>query len=133
MNALIGETTREIDRSSFFLYRVKLVINRPSSWVLCLFIVIMFVLPGYLIFSIPSDNVYYQLKKETEKRMIQNEYQSFTNLYLDVFKKKYKVDIEIFSRFEDPPFRRIRKSNTEFGTLEAFTAKYITGTDQNGL
>jgi len=60
---LIREAERKINGNSFFLYQIRQVHHYPKAWLLTLFIVFLFLLPGYLVYSISSDNAYYQLKK----------------------------------------------------------------------
>jgi hypothetical protein len=110
-----------IDRSSFFLYRIKKVSKKyPWSWLLTFFIMLLFLLPGYLVYSISSQDEYYQLKKAQEKILIQDAYHSFIERY----KMLFNGQVPVFSRYEDPPFNTVRKQITAPESMAQFIEKY---------
>lgn len=114
---------RAIEQSSFFLYRVeKTNHDYPVSWLLTLLIVLLFLSPGYLIYSISSQHEYYRLKKAREKELIIAAYNSFTTHYTKLFNEQ----IAIFSRYEDPPFNTIRKQPPIPASMTEFLKKYIS-------
>ena len=126
---MAAEARRKVGGSSFFLYRIQVGTHHVQSWLLTAFIVLLFVLPGYLIYSISSDDAYYALKKAYEKNIIVQGYNSFELQYKHIFKKDFGVAVEVFSRFEDPPFKHIRKIPAAPGTMDDFLKKYITAAD----
>src|SRR5438445_13358638 len=80
------DAQQTIDRSSFFLYLIEKVRKGYAlSWFLTFLIVLLFLLPGYLIYSISSQHEYYQLKKAEEKRLIMAAYGSFIEKYRIIF------------------------------------------------
>lgn len=111
-----------IEQNSFFLFRISTV-NRqyPLSWVFSLFIVLLFLLPGYLIYTIPSQHEYFSLKKAREKELITVAYAEFRTRYTLLF----QTPLEIFSRFEDPPFNTTRKQLPTSASMKEFFQKYI--------
>lgn len=121
-NFLQFAATRTIDHSSFFLYRVEMVGRTyPLSWLLTLFIMLLFLLPGYLVYTISSRDEYYRLKKEQEKALVLHAYGFFTSHYKRLFKDK----VPIFSRYEDPPFNKVRKQPVVPSSMTEFLRKYL--------
>ena len=111
-----------IERNSFFLYRIRYLNNHyPAVWFITIFIVLLFLLPGYLIYSISKQEDYFMLKKSKEKQLIENAYSSFLRHYQALFNN----GVEIFSRFEDPPFNRKRKMPPSTSGMEEFLNKYL--------
>src|ERR1700754_3020878 len=112
-----------IDNNSFFLYRIQKV-NRgyPLAWLLTFLIILLFLLPGYLVYSISSQNEYYQLKKAQEKKLIMEAYDFFTKHYRILFAEK----VSIFSRYEDPPFNTVRKQPVIPSSTTQFLEKYLS-------
>lgn len=113
-----------IGRNSFFLYQIRHLNKKyPWAWLITFLIVFLFLLPGYLIYSISRQADYYMLKKAKEKQLIENAYNSFLNHYHALFNNS----IEIFSRYEDPPFNKKRKSPPAVASEEDFLNKYLPG------
>lgn len=98
-----------IDQSSYLLYQVQLISATWQSWLICLLMIVLFLLPTYLIYSISGNDVYYQMKKDHEKRMILHEYENFVSIYKAVFQQKWKINVEIYSVFIDAPFNTTKK------------------------
>ncbi|MGN6803283.1 MAG: DUF4407 domain-containing protein, partial [Ginsengibacter sp.] len=67
-----------IYHSNFFIKRVEIA-NRsfPLSWLICAAVIFIFLLPGYLIYSIPGESKYYQQKHEKDKKLILEYYKKF--------------------------------------------------------
>lgn len=114
--------TQTIEQNSFFLFQVGRV-NRsyPLSWLLTLLTTLLFLLPGYLVYSISSRNEYYQLKKAQEKKLVMASYDFFLMRHKILFSERVKV----FSRYEDPPFNTTRKKPPTQANNEAFLKKYL--------
>ena len=120
---ILEQTAQQtIDRNSFFLFRVEKVNNKnPISWLLTLLVVLLFLMPGYLIYSISSKHKYYQLKKAREKEMVASAYSQFTRRYQTMFREP----VTIFSRYEDPPFNKVRKQSPVAASITDFLQKYL--------
>jgi hypothetical protein len=113
---------RTIDHSRFFLYQVeKIGRTYPLSWLVTLFIMLLFLLPGYLVYTISSQHEYYRLKKEQEKALVLHAYDFFTAHYKTLFKDK----VPIFSRYEDTPFNKVRKEPVVPSSMSEFLRKYL--------
>lgn len=113
-----------INNNSFFLYRVKkLNYSYPLSWLLSLLIILLFILPGYLVYSISSQDQYYQLKKARERKLVSDAYNCFAASYEKLFDRK----ITIFSRYKDPPFNSIRKQPPVAATMRDFVQNHLHG------
>lgn len=111
-----------ISNNSFFLYQVEKT-NRDYSlsWLLTTLIVVLFLLPGYLIYTISSQHEYYLLKKAREKKLAEDAYGIFTMYYKLLFNQQ----VQIFSRYEDPPFNTIRKQAPATASMSDFIKKYL--------
>lgn len=117
----------KIDKSDFLLFRVQQVLRQPLAWAICIGVILLFFLPGYLIYSISPTEPYYSLKEEAERKMIVDEYIRFTDQYKKIFKEKWGVAIELFSLYEDPPFNTIRRKEDERFTNDDFIKRYLGG------
>jgi hypothetical protein len=120
---ILKQTAQQtIEHSSFFLFRVEKVNREHSmSWFLTLLIILLFLMPGYLIYSISSQHEYYISKKAREKELVTVAYGQFTMRYKTMFHGK----VAIFSRYEDPPFNKIRKQAPVSASITDFLQKYL--------
>jgi hypothetical protein len=120
---ILKQTAQQtIDNNSFFLFRVQNVNrNYSMSWLLAFLIILLFLLPGYLIYSISSQHEYYQLKKAREKELVVISYKLFTERYKTMFHEQ----VTIFSRYEDPPFNTVRKQPPVPASMTEFLQKYL--------
>lgn len=117
--------SRRIERSDFLLFQIQVLARHPLSWAICLALIVLFILPGYLIFSISSNEAYYTLKKQAEHDMIVDEHHSFVLQYKKIFFDRWGIVIERYTKFLDPPFNTTRIPETESLTTDDFTAKYL--------
>jgi amino acid transporter len=118
-----------ISENNFFLYQIQQGVRYWQTWILTIFLMLIFLLPGYLIYSISSENEYYKLKKAGEKRMILQLYVEFTQNYSKLFEDRFGKNIKVLSIYEDPPFKYLRKSAPLPSSVDAFLNKYITAED----
>ncbi|WP_147313984.1 hypothetical protein [Deminuibacter soli] len=122
MEAFSNAAQQTIGRNSFFLFRVQKVHHRnPGAWLLTLAIVLLFLLPGYLVYTLSSKHEYYQLKKQHEKALILDAYKFFTDRYCTLFDEP----VSIFTRYEDPPFNTRRKQPPAAAHTADFLQKYL--------
>jgi hypothetical protein len=120
--ALHRSAQQTIGRNSFFLFRVQTVHRKhPISWLFTLLVVLLFLLPGYLVYTISSQHIYYILKKAGERELITEAHGAFTDRYKTLFNE----DLAIFSRYEDPPFNTVRKHAPVPAPMTAFLQKYL--------
>lgn len=111
-----------INQNSFFLYRVQKINHEyPSAWLATLLIILLFLMPGYLVYTISSQHEYYRLKKEQEKKLIADAYTFFTAHYKMLFNER----VSIFSRYKDPPFNTERKQPAIPASMTDFLQKYL--------
>lgn len=121
-NLLKQSAAASIQQSGFFLFRVESV-NRhhPIAWLVTAVIVAVFLLPGYLVYTISGQHDYYQVKKEREKKLVLAAYHRFADRWISLLPEP----TAIFSRFEDPPFNQQRKQRALPASLTDFLRKYI--------
>lgn len=108
------------ERSDFFIYRVKVASRKFTSWMICAGMIILFLIPGYLIYSISSADEYYQQKRMYEVNIVLNEYQAFGNFYREIFKNCWALDKTFYTEFDDAPFNNKLKPKVVFQTQEEF-------------
>lgn len=122
---LISAAYAMIDKSDYFIQQLRLLhVNHPSTWGITALLVLVFLLPGYLIFSISRDNTYYPLKEEYEKRIVSREYLAFTNKYTQIFQTRHGIEKVYYTRYEDPPFNTVRKPAPVYEASDAFFERY---------
>lgn len=115
---------QRIEESDFVLYRIQTVSHYAFSWLICLAIILLFLIPGLLIYSISTNDTYYKIKQDWEKRLIYEKYSAFCKWYTDIFKNNFNIDRSCYSIFEDPPFNEKRKSQPSFQTQDIFIKKF---------
>ncbi|TWI78006.1 uncharacterized protein DUF4407 [Lacibacter cauensis] len=107
---LAAVSTFRIEQGAYFIYRIKVISNEhPGSWLISFAVVTLFFLPIYLIYSISSDEEYFKRKNAQEKRMIERAYNAFTKKYEQIFLQQYGLQLQFYSKYEDPPFNSILK------------------------
>jgi hypothetical protein len=123
--ALVDKAQAKLDASSFFLYKVQTVVRFPLSWLICLTVVAVFLVPGFLFYSISGNDAYYKMKKSLENGLVVEEYGNFCNAYRGLFLSKYGLDRSFYSGFEDPPFNKKRKPLPTYNAQADFLKRYL--------
>lgn len=113
-----------IQASDFLLFRIHTVARSPLSWLICAVTIILFLVPGFLIYSISNNDTYYKLKHDWERKLISEEYNAFCKWYTEIFKENFNLNRTCFSIFEDPPFNEKRKVQPSFQTQSDFLKKF---------
>lgn len=107
---MILAASSAINNSSFFIHRVKLTFSKyPLCFIICVAVIIIFMLPFYLIYSISHDDDYFKMKAEKDNRIIERGWESFTERYTVLFRELHRIETSFFSVYEDPPFNLKRK------------------------
>ncbi len=123
---LINNAESRINLNSFFIYRTRLSVSKfPLSWLIWAIVTVIFLFPGYLIYSIGHEEEYYRLKSAMENNMILHAWSLFNEQYTDLFKRKYGYETSFFSLYEDPPFNTKRKSTPSHLQTDDFFSKYL--------
>jgi len=115
----------DIERSSFFLYRIEKVNQFWMTRLLVLIGMVLFVLPGYLVFSISHDARYFRLKKQYECSLIDRSYENYEQRYVQLFAEQWNARVKIFSRYEDPPYNKRRKEMLPADSMESFIRVHV--------
>jgi hypothetical protein len=113
-----------IEHSDFLLFRIIETNKNGIAWLICASIILLFLAPGFLIYSIPKEDAYFRLKNEMEKELISNEFNSFSERYTEIFRKTYNLDMVYFSKYLDPPFNTERKPGVNFQSQADFLKRY---------
>lgn len=120
----INAACEEISRATFFIYRVKTVSQHISCWLLCFVLTVLFLLPGYLIYSISGDDRYFTIKKAKEESFILSQYQAFQEEYSKLFQQRYGMNIRHYSNYADPPFNTRKKGDNNYRPQADFFKRY---------
>jgi len=115
----------QIQNANFFLHRLRLCFNLALSWLTSVIVVLIFLFPAYLIYSIDAQDVYYEQKKNRENALVSAVFQEFTESYKRLFFEKWKLNVNYFTLFEDPPFNQIRKKSPNLKTRDQFLDKFF--------
>lgn len=123
----------KVQQSDFLLYRIQLVSRYPYCWLITLAVMAIFFLPGYLIYSIASDDAYYRLKAERDKEMITEQYASAREWYGGIFKESCGVQTTLYSIYTDPPFNSQLPLAVTYEAEKKFIEKFSGEIEPNGL
>lgn len=123
----------KVYQSDFLLYRVHLVSVIPYCWLITLSIMLIFFMPGYLVYSIASDDAYYQLKADRDKTLIIEQYKLAEQWYTAVLLDGCGVTTRLYSVYTDPPFNSQLPVAVAFGTEKVFIGKFSAEIKPNGL
>lgn len=124
-NQLIRKTKEKLRKSDFVIQQMKILhSDHPWTWGFTILVVFLYLLPGYLIFSISMDDSYYPIKEKYEKEIISREYWVFLKKYSEIFSGKFGLNVEYYSKFEDPPFNTRLKSPPLYNTGTAFFERF---------
>lgn len=122
---LIRKTIEKVDRADFVIQQLKILhSDHPRTWIFTILVVLLYLLPGYLIFSISMDDSYYPIKDEYERKIISREYGAFLKKYSEIFSSRFGVQTEFYTNYEDPPFNTRRKSPPAYSTSTTFFERF---------
>jgi len=124
MGRLNSISQQRIAKGCFFIYRVTSVVRHAWSWAICLVVLIIFLIPGAIIYSISRGDNYFKLRKERDDRIISISYSNFLSAYKLLFKERYGLAVEVYSKYEDPPFNTILKKDPAYHDFAKFHDKY---------
>jgi hypothetical protein len=107
---LAATSALRIEQGAYFVYSIKVISCKyPGAWLISLFTVTLFLTPVFLVYSISTDEAYFKTKNEQEKKMVETAYNAFTQKYSEIFRDRYNVKTEFYSKYEDPPFNTVLK------------------------
>lgn len=115
---------QRIENSDYLIFRIQAVSHYALSWLICVIVILLFLIPGSLIYSISTNDIYYKLKQDWERRLISEEHIAFCKWYTAIFKDKFNLDRTCYSVFEDPPFNERRKAQPSFQIQSDFIKKF---------
>ena len=122
---LIATANDRIEKSSFFIFRVRQTTsNYWASWIICLLLIALYLLPGYLIYSISRDDEYFRMKSSKERAKVEKAFQAFAEKYAMTFREKFGHTTRYYSVYLDPPFNTVRKPDLQYKPSEDFFSKY---------
>jgi hypothetical protein len=122
---LAATSALRIEQGAYFVYRIKVISGKyPGAWLISLFIVALFLTPVFLVYSISSDEAYFKRKNAQEKKMVETAYNAFTQKYSEIFRNRYNVKLEFYSKYEDPPFNTVIKKPPVCRSVNDFHERY---------
>lgn len=124
-NDLAATSALRIENGAYFVYRIKVISGKyPGAWLISLIIVLLFLAPVFLIYSISSDEEYFKRKNAQEKKMVERAYKAFTQKYSEIFLAAYDLKLEFYSKYEDPPFNTLLKKPPVCKSTDDFHERY---------
>ena len=114
----------KVEESDFLLFRIKMVCRKTVSWVICAGMIGLFLLPGFLIYSISATDAYYKFKREYEVSLVLEEHQAFEKIYADIFKQSFQLDRVYYTKYLDPPFNNMPRPKPTFQSQNDFFKKF---------
>jgi hypothetical protein len=123
---LIINNQNEILNSNFFITKIKILSSSfILSWVICIIIIIVFLMPVYFLYKINSNHDYYINKSNYERNLIDDEYINFKKEYSKIFLKKYGIQVSYYETYLDHPYKTLKKSQTSKDQSD-FINKYFS-------
>lgn len=114
-----------INKSSFFVFQIQTATRKYKiSWLICMIVILIFLLPGYLIYSISKNDEYFKMKSSREKLLVENAYQAFIKKYVSIFREEYNADVSFNTVYLNPPFNTRRKSDHTYKSSKDFFSKF---------
>ena len=110
----------KIQRSDFFIKRIELSAKYPITTLVMLIVLAVFFAPVALIYSISGNSEYYKLKKNSDKKLVVNNYSRFKDYYRMLMRNKYGLNINFYEHYLDPPFNTERHPNPAYLNQENF-------------
>tara|TARA_B100000963_G_scaffold113476_1_gene98810 strand:+ start:550 stop:1509 length:960 start_codon:yes stop_codon:yes gene_type:complete len=117
-----------IEKSNFFMEKIKIVSSQPKHWLFSLLSVFIFLLPLYFYNSLPFFLNYQRSVIENNHYLILHNYNNFKTKYSSLLSSKAGKPVTVEEKFEDPPFNTVPKVNPlqylEKGSLLNWIKKY---------
>lgn len=110
--------------SDFFIVRIRFISSRPLAWLLSLCLMLLFILPAYIMYTIPGNDPYYAARRKLEHRLVKAGYEQFVARYCLILRSKFGVTAARYCVFADPPFNTIRKQDPQPLQQDAFLKKF---------
>ncbi|MUH38327.1 DUF4407 domain-containing protein [Zobellia amurskyensis] len=91
------------------------------SWLVTIFLVLIFITPVLLKIFISISSEYYQIKRRVQTKVIDLHYKAFRKKYNQLLLDKYpEANLSLTTLYVDPPYNTIRKSKPELLGQDAF-------------
>ncbi|AFL79715.1 hypothetical protein Aeqsu_0190 [Aequorivita sublithincola DSM 14238] len=104
----IFERLNLVDYEGKILLSLKDINNKiPWIWVSSILLLLVFISPFLVKFSIKPSSKYVLEKRAIEKKIILDDYKRFKEIYKNIFYRDYKLPIEYKENYLDPPFNNI--------------------------
>jgi hypothetical protein len=108
-----------VAKSNFTIYSIIVLHKRvPEYWLFYILFIIIFTFPAFVKYFIKKENEYYQLKKYTEMKVIEDEYESFKSTYTLLLSKLSDSKVEWREIYQDPPYNTKRKQESKQDLLD---------------
>ena len=116
-----NKAKESIISSNFLIKRIEIANKYPKTIFIVILVLLLFLTPIFLIYSISGTSRYYALKKENDKKLVLTEYSNFKRTYTLLFLKKYEqTGIHFYEPYIDAPFNTTRKPLPDYLSQEDF-------------
>lgn len=93
----------------------------PRIWYVTFLLLVLFVTPFFIKFSIGHKSRYILEKKAIEKQLILDDYKNFKTIYSKLFYENYNLNLVFKESFLDPPFNtKPKKVTIKLGNTDDF-------------
>lgn len=112
--------------SNFYIRKIQIINTKiPSSWLLTILVIGIFVSPILLKYRIRNSSNFYDIKEKIERKKVKQDYENFKNNYSEIFSQKYSLKVAFYESCIDPPFNLLKKSTYKFFPNQAVLLEKI--------
>jgi ABC-type multidrug transport system fused ATPase/permease subunit len=103
-----------LNKSSFFIHKIQVLsFKYPYTWIVDLFIVVIFLLPIYWKYKGRQFNEYFLKRKYIERKIVAEEYGRFKETFSHLLAKKAGKPVSYYEPYTDPPFNTSKKTDPD--------------------
>jgi hypothetical protein len=101
---------RLLSVNNFYTEKIRLIQRHyPLSWLVTMFVVLLFIAPIGLKYQIRNNSSFYTVKKEFEEHFVRSAYAQFKDRYATIFAERFGVATAWYESCLDPPFNTRKK------------------------
>jgi hypothetical protein len=105
-----GKMRTLVKKSPYYIQSVILLYtDYPQHWMFTIPFILVFISPALLKHYLAETNEYYNVRREVEMQIVEEEYNSFKTAYNRLFVNYQDRSVEWREIYEDPPYNTIRK------------------------
>ncbi len=112
--ALMKKMQSTLDKSSFFVYKIRVLSYKyPYTWAVDFIIIIVFFFPIYYKYRGREFNEYFKKRKYIERKIVAEEYDNFKTIFIGLISKHAGRPVQYFEIYSDAPYNTKKKTDPE--------------------